>query len=196
MRAVGGLVVVLIIVAVAVIAYLVLRRREQKPPGPAADPLRRDARGIDPRALKTGDVVQFEGRDYLVRGSLHFEEDGFAWQEHLLDDASGRRWLSVEDDEELELVMWERLVEPELTPGPARLTHDGVEYILDEHGNATYTATGSTGTPGTGSAEYWDYTSGDRRLSFERYSGSTWEVSVGTLINERSLDIYPTNPTA
>jgi hypothetical protein len=193
----GGLLVLIIIVVVAVVAYLVLTQRKKgAQAGAPADPLRRDARGIDPRALKTGDVVHFEGSDYLVRGSLHFDEEGFVWQEHLLDDASGRRWLSVEDDEELELVMWERLVAPELTPGAAQLAHDGATYQLDEHGHATYRAQGTTGTPATGQAEYYDYIDGARRLSFERYSGDTWEVSVGTVINERSLDIYPTNPQA
>lgn len=192
----GGFVIIVLVVAVVVLVFLLLKNRDTKTQ-PAGDPLRRDARGIDPRALKTGDVVNFEGRDYLVRGSLHFNEDGFTWQEHLLDDASGRRWLSVEDDEELELVMWERLTAPDLTPGAGQLTYEGTTYRLDEHGTASYRALGATGTPETGSAEYYDYVGPEpKRMSFERYAGDTWEVSVGTLLNERSLDIYPANPQA
>lgn len=192
------LLVLLVIAAVVIAIVLVARRRREetaaKESAPAADPLRRDSRGIDPRKLKVGDVVHHEGHDYLVRGTIAFDEDGFQWQEHLIDDASGRRWLSVEEDEELELVMWDRITGVALTPGSDTVTHDGVEYRLDEHGHASYTSTGSTGTPASGRAEYFDYTSDERRLSFERYTGDTWEVSVGQPVNERSLDIYPTAP--
>lgn len=191
-----GVVVVVVIVAVVVAVVLVLRNRQAAAaePAPPADPLRKDSRGVDPRRIKVGDVVHHEGRDFLVRGTLAFVQDGFEWQEHHLDDASVRRWLSVEDDEELELCLWTAVTAPDLQPGPSELTWDGTAFTRDEHGRAEFRATGATGTGPTGTVEYYDYAAGERRLSFERYGTSTdWEVGVGEVVNERSLDIYPTS---
>jgi hypothetical protein len=48
----------------------------------------------DPRRLKPGDVVRIsaEPGDWVVRGTLAFDEDGYRWKEHLLDGstAAGR----------------------------------------------------------------------------------------------------------
>ena len=193
-RPVEALLILGLLAAVIVLAIALARSRRTTEPQPAKDPLRRESPGgLDPRRLKPGDVVRQGARDWIVRGTLSFDQDGFEWQEHLLDDATTRRWLSVEDDEELEIVLWESVTAPELTPGPGSVEHGGVTYRLDEHGEATYKAEGSTGTPATGRVEYYDYTAGDRRLAFERYGTSTssWEVGTGVVINERELDIYP-----
>jgi hypothetical protein len=147
----------------------------------------------DPRALKVGDVVNHDGSDFLVEGTLRFEEGGSRWDEHLLVDGERRLWLSVEDGEDgLEVCTWIRGRVAGLTPGPERLEHDGVAYELEERGTANFTAEGTTGTAGGGRAEYVDYEAGERRLGFERYaSDGEWEVSVGTVISEHVLDIYP-----
>ncbi len=179
------------LVIVIVVLVIVLMNRGKQSETAAVDPLRRESRGIDPRRLKVGDVVHHEGRDYLVRGTLAFDQDGFVWHEHFLDDTTTRRWLSVEDDEELEIVLWEAVTAPELAPGADRITHDGVTYTLEERGQATFRAEGTTGTAPAGRVEYYDYTAGAERLSFERYGGETWEIGRGHVLNERSLDIYP-----
>ena len=164
------------------------RRERQLPTGTPEAPLSGDV-----RALAVGDVVNHDGTDFTVQGTLRFEEGGFRWSEHLLVDPERRMWLSVEDDEgELEVVQWERSRGGGLAPGPPTIEHAGVSYELDERGTANFTSEGTTGAPGGGRAEYADYTSGDRRLSFERYSADgEWEVSVGQKISEHVLDIYP-----
>lgn len=191
---------VLLVVAAVVAVVVYLRKREAAAgtgTAPVVDPLRKDSRGIDPRRIKVGDVVAHEGRDFLVRGTLAFDQDGFEWQEHHLDDTNVRRWLSVEDDEELEICLWEGVPGTDLQPGPTELTHAGVTYRRDEHGRARFTASGSTGTGPSGTVEYYDYAAGPQRLSFERYgTDGGWEVGLGHVVNERELDIYPTSPTA
>lgn len=158
------------------------------PAAPAAEPIG----GVEVRALKVSDVVNYEGRDYIVEGTLRFEQGGFRWQEHRLVDGPHSLWLSVEDDEGLEVVVWERLRGAALEPGGERIEHDGVSYELDERGRANFTSEGTTGAPGGGKAEFVDYTSGSRRLSFERYGDDGgWEISVGHTISEHALDIYP-----
>jgi hypothetical protein len=158
------------------------------PAAPAAEPIG----GAEVRALKVSDVVNYEGRDYIVEGTLRFEQGGFRWQEHRLVDGPHSLWLSVEDDEGLEVVVWQRLRGATLEPGEGRIEHDGVSYELDERGRANFTSEGNTGAPGGGKAEFADYASGSRRLSFERYGDDGgWEISVGHAISEHVLDIYP-----
>jgi hypothetical protein len=148
----------------------------------------------DVRRLGPRDVVAYEGTDYVIDRTMRFDEDGFTWDEHLLDDAVGGRklWLSVEDDEGLEIIAWERLKGAALEPGPGSLEHAGATYELDERGRANFTSEGVTGAPGGGKAEFADYECGDQRLSFERYGDdSGWEISAGRVISEHALDIYP-----
>ncbi len=197
MEVVRGLVLLLVLVAIGVAVYSWWKSRqaaEAATTKPVVDPLRRDSRGIDPRKIKVGDVVAHEGRDFLVRGTLALDEDGYAWQEHHLDDSTTRRWLSVEDDEELEIVLWEKVDAPELQPGPTDLAYEGTSFRRKEQGRASFTASGATGTAPSGTVEYADYSAGDRHLSFERFgSEGDWEIGIGRTVNERELDIYPTS---
>lgn len=194
---------------VAALAYgaYVLWQRSQRPASgasgragtPPADPLERHL-VIDPRRLKVGDIIAYAGKDHLVRGSVSFDQDGDTWWEHHLDAGDGQRlWLSVEDAEDgLETVLWRAVLAPELTP-ETRVTHDGVSYARAETGRATYTSTGTTGLPATGTVEYHDYastTSADRRLSFERFGSDSYEVGLGEVVSPESLDIYPVTPGA
>jgi hypothetical protein len=190
--------VFLALIAGAAVVYFRGRQKEAAsgppsptglPQAPAAEPMG----GIEARALKLGDVVNHESRDWIVEGTLRFEQGGFRWAEHRLVDGTDSLWLSVEDDEGIELVMWKRLRGATLEPGPGTLEHGGVTYELDERGKANYTSEGVTGAGGDGGkAEFADYCSGDERLSFERYGDDGgWEISVGTVISEHALDIYP-----
>lgn len=166
-------------------------RRKKRELG-AGDGPRFEAPTSDVRTLKPGDVVNYEGRDYIIEGTITFDEDGFVWHEHHLVEGEDKLWLSVEDDEGLEVAVWRRLRGSTLEPGAAAIEHDGVGYERDERGRARFTAEGSTGTGPSGRAEYADYQAGEKRLSFERYGeDGAWEVGLGQLISEHALDIYP-----
>ena len=193
---------VLLLLAVLVVVVLQRRRREQGLAERArtVDPMAPGPLVSDPRRLKPGDVVRLstEPGDWVVRGTLAFEEDGYRWKEHLLDGSTAagerRHWLSVEEGEGgLELVLWDRVPGSDLTPDSAEVAHDGVAYRRDERGRARYASTGTTGAPESGTAEYADYVpaaGGERRLSFERYStGGSWEVSTGRVVLAESLTI-------
>ena len=199
------LLAVLLLVAGVVYVLVTLLRRRKLEQGLAerartVDPMADGPLVFDPRRLKPGDVVRLssEPGDWVVRGTLAFEEDGYRWKEHLLDGSTAagerRHWLSVEEGESgLELVLWDRLPGSDLTPDTVEVASDGVAYRRDERGRARYASTGTTGAPESGTAEYADYVpaaGGDRRLSFERYStGGSWEVSTGRVVLAESLTI-------
>lgn len=193
----GPLLVILLVVAVA--AAVVLYRRNAAlqaqnrpaPKGPPRDPLATESVRSDPRRITVGDVIRFDGRDFIVRGSVNFDQDGFSWQEHFLDDVEVKRWLSVEDDEGLEIGFWTAVKGADLQPGPKSLDYGGRTYQLDEKGSARFTAVGTTGTGPSGRVEYYDYEAGDELLAFERYGEGDWEMSTGRTVGEYELDIYP-----
>ncbi|MGH3433245.1 MAG: DUF4178 domain-containing protein, partial [Thermocrispum sp.] len=110
------LLLVIVLAVVALVAVRLLRRRAQPPPpeqAPAADPFSTadvDSVRGDPRALAPGSIVEIRAQDYAVRGSLRMSEGSWTWQEHMLETADGvRTWLSVEEDPDLELVLYRDL---------------------------------------------------------------------------------------
>jgi hypothetical protein len=181
-------------------AVAVWRARSARTPAqrPAAvDPFRgadEDALRGDPRALKPGDIAEVRGRAYAVRGSLHFTEGSWGWNEHLLDDAEGRKvWLSVEDDPDLELVLWTEVPSATVRPGPSTVDFDGRRYTSEESGRARFAGVGTTGLEPAGTVRYHDYAAPDGALlSFESYGDSDrWEVGRGEPLHRSELRIYP-----
>jgi len=124
---------------------------------------------------------------------MRFDEEGVRWDEHLLEDAvSGRKlWLSVEDDDGLEVAVYERVTGADLSPDAAEVTHAGTTFRRDERGRASYRVERVGDAAGeSGTMEYADYAAGDRLLAFERYGTGSWEVSEGRRISEHILDVY------
>ena len=193
------LVAAAVALVVVVVRYLRSRQAERTEAArsrPRRDPLA-DVHGNEDylRRLKVGDVVRYEASDYLVRGSLRFDEEGYTWAEHLIGDGETQHWLSVEDDEGISVVLWQRVGLAQLTgePGAPTVGHAGVAYQLHEQGQASYTAEGTTGTAPSGTLRYVDYRGPDgQRLSCEQL-GRSWEVSVGRTVTPRSVDVYPVN---
>jgi hypothetical protein len=163
----------------------------QARPMSAADELR--AVHGDVRRLAPGDVVNYELVDWIVERTMSFDEGGAVWAEHMLSDTeSGRKlWLSVEDDDGLQVSIYERVRNADLTPDSRTLVYDGVTYEREERGTATFATRDESGPVDSGTVEYADYSAGARQLALERYgSTSTWEVSVGKVISEHELDVY------
>ncbi len=184
----------------AVVAYLRNRKaeeaRRQQEAAKPQDPFAQGHGNEDLLyGLKVSDVIGYHARDWVVRGSLRFDDGGYTWAEHLISDARDQHWLSVEDDEGISVILWRRvpLSEVDGEPGARSVTHAQVAYHLHEEGQARYTAEGTTGTAPSGTARYIDYHGpDDQRLSFERFGeGEAWEVSVGHTVLPRVLDVFP-----
>lgn len=193
------LVVLLVVVAAAAVVVWYLkhrqdeRRKQARPPEdvigdvdkPSADQL---------RMLAVGDVIDHHGQQWFVRGRLDFDEHGYRWAEHLLDDASTRRWLCVEDDEGFEVSLWQGIADGDIeqgSPGDRDVIAGAVAYRLQEQGTATFAGEGSTGTAESGSCRYADYKSADGKLlGFENYGGR-WEASLGETLQPWELTVFP-----
>ncbi len=89
---------VILAVAAGVLVWWLRRAKPVAEAPPPVDPFRADEGRVDPREIKVGDVLGIEGSDFVVRGTLRFDQSGFTWAEHFIDDVHNRRWLSVEDD--------------------------------------------------------------------------------------------------
>ncbi len=195
-----------LVVAVVVVMVRRLRATDRTAAAPAPrDPFApEDSTAGDPRTLKAGDMVEYLGERLFVRGSLRLSEGGYSWSEHFLDPmedtGEGRRWLSVEEDPTLEVVLWSAYTGDELTPSRPTLTVQGVTYHRSEHGTASYRSEGTTGLGATGRMEYADYDGpGGRSLAFERFFGDqgrgSWEASLGERVPDGTLTIYPGSGT-
>ena len=77
--------VLLFIALIAGAAFVYMRGRKEAAAGPAGPaglpqaPAPEPIGGADVRALKLGDVVNYEGRDWIVEGTLRFDQGGFRW---------------------------------------------------------------------------------------------------------------------
>jgi len=170
-----------------------LRNRTYRPGDPFSTADDDAVRG-DPRQLKPADLVDIRGTTYAVRGVIRFTQDGYNWIEAHLDTGTGLRgWLSVEDDPDLEVVLWTELSGVILTPGPASVEFEGRRYLHDEGGSARFTSAGTTGVASSGTMRYHDYQAGDARFSFEDY-GSGWEAARGEVLARSEFRIYPSTP--
>ncbi len=197
------LVAILVVLVAVLVIVLVARSKAQKQSaapaqqGPRVDPFAdrdSDALNGDPRRIKVGDIVEFRAQSWAVRGTLRMREGSSTWTEHLLDDAAGvKRWLSVEEDPDLELALWSEVRGATVAPGPRSIDFDGRSYRDDESGTARFTAEGTTGLDPQGTLRYHDYEAGDGALlSFEDYGPSgKWEVARGEALSRAELRIYP-----
>lgn len=205
------IVVVLILLGLAVWGGVRLARRnrqrqaEQRQQQAAAEPVDPfgsgdvDALRGDPRQLRAGAIVEIRGHDYTVRGSLRLSEEGWSWDEHFLDDAKGERaWLSVEEDPELELVLFTAVPDADVAPGKS-IELAGRTYRRTESGTARFRAEGTTGLDSTGTLRYQDYAADDgSRLSLEAYgedaeADDKWEVSRGEALSRYEVRVFPTS---
>ncbi|MGH3885891.1 MAG: DUF4178 domain-containing protein [Pseudonocardiaceae bacterium] len=198
------LLVVLVLAVIAGVIVLVRRSRSSAKPSKSSgtgrvDPLANQPDVYDPHKIGVGDVITYAGIDHVVRGTIVLDEGGTTWREHLLDGSTGRRWLTVEDDEgELEMTLWMRREGTGLTPDGEVILDDRVHRQI-ERGRASYTAEGTTGTPPSGSVDYADYATSDGTgmIAFERWAPTqSWEVSTGRSVSRGELTVYHSAPEA
>ncbi|CAK6691289.1 DUF4178 domain-containing protein [Synechococcus sp. CBW1107] len=168
-----GVWVLLVLLLVAAWALRQLQKRRRRP---AALPQERTL--FD---LRTGDIVQADGRDWVVEDRLLYDEEGFQWLEYLLRDGSEGRWLCVCEDDWLEVSWLERgpaelarQLDRQPLPFPGTITWEGVTYRLKEQGRAAVSSTSRTMNRRLSGCRFGDYEGPDGLvLSLERWDGGS-----------------------
>jgi hypothetical protein len=182
--------VLLVLVAAAAVLLAVQRARRLRSRG------RRDAlRERTLFDLQLGDIVQADGRDWVVEDRLVYEEEGFQWLEYLLRDGEDGRWLVVNEDDWLEVSWLETVPFTPPLPLPRQLDWQGQPHSLREQGQATVTARMRTLNKRPGQCRYADYVgSGGRVLCVELWGtgpDQEAEVTAGRRIDPASLTLLP-----
>jgi hypothetical protein len=142
--------------------------------------------------LEIGDIVQYMDTDWVVEGRLTYEDNEYTWFEYLLQDGDRIRWLSVDEDDRVEIALIEPTTQLEVSQQPPKqLTFAGDSYHCVESGRATMTRIGTTLRRTGEHCRYFDYQgSKNQVLSIEDWDGEI-EVSVGQRINPRMLILLP-----
>lgn len=161
------------------------------------DPLKEQViDAFDPRKLKVGGTVDYLQQMWTARGVVHLQDGSYTWNEFFLEATDGTQiHLSVEEDPDLQVIMWQEVRNSDLMPGKESISFAGHTYVHDEQGAATYTSEGTTNMPkASGNLEYVDYEGPDGLwLGFERIDGGRWEVSTGEEVNLSLFRMYNTN---
>jgi hypothetical protein len=142
--------------------------------------------------LRIGDIVQYQGRDWVVEGKLVYDQQGFTWLDYMLQDKDEIRWLSVEEDDWVTVSLLAPVTDLEVsTDPPQALSYAGVSYHRKESGTATMRREGNPRRPHAEQCRYFDYEGPDKKvLSVEDWAGDV-EVTAGTIIAPTTLTILP-----
>jgi hypothetical protein len=207
-----GLLIALLVIGTATVAgagmlYAAQKRQGQLPKGDGGDtPLLTDGRGnLLTRTiyeLRVGDVVQYDGTDFIVEGALEYDEDGRKWRIGRLVDGDDVRWLVTGLGSQTSLRLMRNEDEVEVSGYPPETLHaDDVRFTLDKRGTATAHFRGDLGNmPGkrgqtrpdtVDRCRWWRYESpGDDTLLVEQWGGE-YRVLRGEHVTDGVIEMIP-----
>ena len=155
--------------------------------------------------LRVGDVIQYDGRDYLVEGAVAYEEDGHPWSAGRLVDGKSILWLvtgmeRLGSQNSVRLLSVDQDIEMSGYP-PETLVVGDTRYNLDTRGTASAKFKGDVGIlPGKrGNPQYdtvercrwWRFESpGDESLIIEQWGGE-YRVLRGRRIDAALIEMIP-----
>ncbi|AFY68862.1 hypothetical protein Pse7367_0557 [Thalassoporum mexicanum PCC 7367] len=184
-----GLLLLLVIAAVLVGIYF-LAQQGKASPSASNERDRNEAPTIF--NLRIGDFVQYMGTDWAVEGKLTYSSNGYSWLEYMLQDGNGIRWMSVEEDDLVEVTWTEPVSDNQISGLPPNpITFQGEQYRLTESGEAVMIRSGGTINKRAERCKYYEYEGTENKvLSIEDW-GSEMEVNAGLKINPRLLELLP-----
>lgn len=142
--------------------------------------------------IQVGDILNIGLTDYEVEGIIRLNDHGWKWVEYKLKDANRTVWLSVEEDDEVEVSLCEEVVATIQDP-PKTLEYKGIKYYMQEGSDAIVEDyQGKINLTKGEPVDYFEYSDEDEEhiLSIEIWNGEI-EMSVGTWIEEYEIEIYP-----
>jgi len=155
--------------------------------------------------LRVGDVIQHDGRDYLVEGVVAYDEDGHRWSAGRLVDGRDVLWLvagmeRLGSKESVRLLSLDEEMQLSGYP-PETLVRADVRYNLETRGTASAKFSGDVGRlpgkrgdPSLDTVErcrWWRYESvGDGTLIVEQWSGE-YRALRGKRIGRDMIEMIP-----
>ncbi|KPQ39902.1 MAG: protein of unknown function containing DUF4178 domain [Phormidium sp. OSCR] len=180
---------IFVILALGIAAFFIVRQKRLATVGKFSQivPLERSI-----FTLQIGDIVEYMGEDWVVQGKLMYDDNGYQWQEYLLQDGDRIRWLAVEEDDQVQVSWLIPTDDLEITGTPPKqLQFAGDDYRCIESGEATMSRQGMTLNRNNKRCQYFDYRGpGNQVMSIENWDGDI-EVTVGTIIRPSELLLLP-----
>jgi hypothetical protein len=181
--------IVIIIIAVSV-TVLVMQQKGMILTGKNSPELPSGERNVF--NLQIGDIVEYVGRDWVVEGRLIYEEEGTSWLEYMLQDGSDIRWLSVEEDDIVQVFFLETNHTLDITDSPPKQLNFAKDtYRLVNSGLADMRQEGTILRRNAQKCQYFDYKGSESKVLCVEFWGEEIEVTVGERVNPRSLRILP-----
>ncbi len=142
--------------------------------------------------IRCGDILTYYGEDFVVSATFVYEDGGFKWYSYgFKDSEENQKFLSVVEDDSLELVIWEEVILPVNEPISSTFSHSGKTFNQTEHGVANVSRTIVSGKKSQFHTEYWDFEEkGGEKLSIEKAGGSL-TVSIGKSVKDFEIEILP-----
>jgi len=183
------------LLAVVTGAYVAYRRQQALP---AAD----GAAGLLERTVKDvrpNDVVQHDGKDYLVEGVVKYDEDGHTWSSARMVDGPVERWLLVglERGGQMTVRVLAPARELEISGYPPEtLELSGTSWKLGSRGTATATFQGDlaglAGSPAEGASQrcrWWKYQAAGEKVLFVEQWGETYRALAGDTVSADQVEL-------
>lgn len=157
-----------------------------------------------PQTLQVGDVVSYDGENYIVEQRIEYRGDGGdVWWDFLLVNPKDKYWLGVVEDEGLELTLYHTIpFHPDMPPSRS-ISYQGEQFHRTEYGFADALIQKKSRVTTTGRVEYWDYESeSEKKLCIERWGinqvkedqsqmTGTIQTYLGHAIKPYQIEIYP-----
>ncbi|TVR09552.1 MAG: DUF4178 domain-containing protein [Phormidium sp. GEM2.Bin31] len=178
---------VVLVLAISTIFFVRQKRLATVRKSPELVPLERSI-----FTLQVGDIVEYMEEDWVVQGKLVYDDNGYQWQEYLLQDGDRICWLGVEEDDRVQVSWLTPTDDLEITGiPPKQLQFEGNQYRCIESGEASMSRQGMTLNRDSKRCQYSDYRGpGNQVISIENWDGDI-EVTIGTIIRPSELLLLP-----
>ncbi|WP_293666567.1 DUF4178 domain-containing protein [Tepidibacter sp.] len=142
--------------------------------------------------IHVGDIVSIDELDYEVQGLIKYNDHGWRWTEYKLKDGRKTYWLSIEQDDDIEISLYEEVVA--ITSTALKVyTYKNIKYYMQEGSDAIVEdLQGNINAIKGEQVDYYEYSDEDDEnlLCIEIWNGEI-EMSIGRWIEDYNIEIYP-----
>lgn len=160
-----------------------------------------DPANMSVRDLNLGAVLDFDMKSWVVKSIYDYDwGDNFFTREYKIDNGEEQLFLSVEDDDELEITITKkvkiRVIDEDLPEyivshdrPPKKLNYQGTTYYQDKESPGFFHDTASKDEEAWDEFISWDYYDEDEKLyiCIEQWEEREFEASVGRVVKEYEI---------